>query len=171
MKLGTGQKGFTLIELLVVLSISAFITAAASMTVITMMRLAPRNSDYAITLRQVENAGHWISRDVEMSKGQITVDNSGTAGTQFLSMTVPQNPTDNITIFYQWDDQDMPEGQLRLIRNDPTAGEQAMVAQYISGASAGYSSDNCTLQLSISADSGSITVTRQYQALQRVPSQ
>jgi prepilin-type N-terminal cleavage/methylation domain-containing protein len=80
MKLKTTEKGFTLIELLVALAIAAFVTAAASMTIITMMRLSPKTNDWTYTLRQVQNTGYWISQDITMAKGNPPITING----QFL---------------------------------------------------------------------------------------
>jgi prepilin-type N-terminal cleavage/methylation domain-containing protein len=169
MKLKTGEKGFTLLELLVAISIAAFVVAAASMTIITMMRLTPKANNWAIALRQVQDAGYWISRDVMMSD---TVT-PGTGDT-FLTLTVPQPSTVSQpspppkTIVYQF--QDMPGGLKRLMRNDQGVG-QIMIAEYIStpDTTATYDDVTRTLTLKVTVTSGDTTVTRQYEAAQRVP--
>src|SRR4030043_855287 len=104
MKLKTTERGFTLIELVVGLSIAAFVVSAASMTTITMMRLTPQNNDWALALRQVQNAGYWISHDVQMAQGDITV---GDGNPTFLTLTVPEWETDavvNKTVVYELED-------------------------------------------------------------------
>jgi prepilin-type N-terminal cleavage/methylation domain-containing protein len=167
MKLKTTEKGFTLLELLVALSIATFVTAAASMTIITMMRLSPQTNNWAIALHQVQNAGYWISRDVQMSQGTITV---GTGTPTFLTLILPQTPTTNKTIVYRLNN--MPAGGLKkLIRDD--AGQQIMIAEYISYANAPppvYDSVKHTysLTVTITATSGDVPVTRDYKAVQRV---
>lgn len=168
MKLKKGEKGFTLIELLVSIAIASLVTAAASMTIITMMRLAPKNSDWAIALRQVQNAGYYISRDVLMSEYIEPGDKSPL----FLTLVQPkyyQDETDNVT--YQFED--IPGGLKRLTRTDNNT--TIMVAEYISvdSTTATYSpqpcSENCTLTVTITAVSGDVEVTRIYEAAQRVP--
>lgn len=165
-KLEPTEKGFSLIELVVILSIVAFVATALSMTIITLLRLSPQSNNWAVALHQVQNAGHWIARDVQMSQGEITV---GTGNPTFLTLTLPQDPTSNKTIVYQY--QDMPDGLKRLMRHDQTAGEELMIAQFISSenTTAVYDSDNYTLTLIITAVCGDVTVTREYQAVQRVP--
>jgi len=164
MKLKTTEKGFTLIELVVALSIAAFVTAAASMTIITMMRLSPQTNNWAIALRQVQDAGYWISRDVLMADN-ITV--GGTGNPMFLTLIQPQTQLPKKTIVYQFED--MSGGLKRLMRTDNTTA--IMVAEYISlpDTSANYNSDNCTLTFTIKATSGNVLVIRQYEATQRVP--
>jgi prepilin-type N-terminal cleavage/methylation domain-containing protein len=160
MKLKTTEKGFTLVELLVALSIAAFVTAAASMTIITMMRLTPKTNNWAIALRQVQDAGYWISRDVLMS--QTIVVGSGFT---YLTLTQPQSTPPAKTVVYQF--QAMSGGQ-RLLRNDGT--NTIMIAEYISiPAPPDYNPTSRTLTFSITATSGNVPVTRQYEATQRVP--
>jgi prepilin-type N-terminal cleavage/methylation domain-containing protein len=173
MKLKAGEKGFTLIELLVGISIAAFVVAAASMTVITMMRLSPKTNNWAIALRQVQNTGYWISRDVQMSQGNIDIDPDPDT---FLTLTLPQdqNPDNNKHIAYKFED--MSGGLKRLMRNDQTAGQQIMIAEYIYYNPVGdpdnstrVISDQNPVTLQITATSGDTTVMRQYEATQRVP--
>ena len=156
-----GEKGFTLIELVVALAIAAFVTAAASMTIITMMRLTPKNNNWAIALRQVQDAGYWISRDVLMSDN-ITV---GT-GSTFLTMRQPQVATTTPkTIVYQF--QNMSGGLKRLVRTDNTTA--TLIAEYLSDNTTATPTDNNTLTLKIEAISGDTVVSRYYKAAQRVP--
>jgi prepilin-type N-terminal cleavage/methylation domain-containing protein len=166
MKLKTTEKGFTLIELLVALSIAAFVTAAASMTIITMMRLSPQTNNWAIALRQVQDAGYWISRDVLMSDNVTP----GTGDT-FLTLTVPEwdsglGKVVNKEIVYQFE---TLSGQRWLTRTHSTGGKTA-IAQYISiPTPPDYDPNNRTLTFTITATSGNVPVIKQYKATQRVP--
>jgi prepilin-type N-terminal cleavage/methylation domain-containing protein len=165
MKSKLGEKGFTLIELIVGISIAVFVTGAASMAIITMMRLSPQSNNWAIALRQVQNTGYWISRDVQMSQGEID-DNPPSP--EFIKLTVPYESGGEIvnkTISYQFE---TINGQVWLMRNDSIGGQIA-VAQYISNTDAQYDPDNDTLDFSIEATFGKVTVSRQYDAAQRVP--
>ena len=175
MKLKAGEKGFTLIELLVTIGIAAFVVSAASMTVITMMRLSPQTNNWAIALRQVQNAGYWISRDVQMSQGTITVGAWGNP--TFLTLTVPEWDEGSEAVVpkqfvYEFANID---GEQWLVRTE-SIGEsivgQTAIAQYISNTAATYSTnctDNCTLTFTITAISGNVPVTRRYETAQRVP--
>jgi prepilin-type N-terminal cleavage/methylation domain-containing protein len=161
MKLKKGEKGFTLIELLVAITTLVFITGAASMTITTMMRLTPKTNNWAVALRQVQDAGYWISRDVLMSDN-ITV---GAGNPTFLTLTQPQAQPPSKTVVYQF--QDMSGGLKRLMRTDNAT--TMMIAQYISPNTTAIPTDNHTLTLTIEAIFGSATVSRQYKAAQRVP--
>jgi prepilin-type N-terminal cleavage/methylation domain-containing protein len=169
MKLKAGEKGFTLIELVVGISIAAFVVGAASMTISTMMRLTPKNNDWAIALRQVQNTGYWISQDVKMSQGTIGID---PVPNTFLTLALPYDAGGTIatkTVTYQLENL---SGREWLTRTDNVVGKRA-IAESISDISATYSqhcTDNCTLTFTITAVSGNVPVTRQYEASQRVPS-
>jgi prepilin-type N-terminal cleavage/methylation domain-containing protein len=165
MKQKMGEKGFTLIELLVGITIAAVIVGAASMTVVTMMRLTPQTNNWAIALRQVQNAGYWISHDVQMSQGEIT---PGDGNPIFLTMLVPYESGGTIEtkeIVYQFED--MPGGLQRLTRDD--AGQQIMIAEYIISGETAYDDTDGIPTVTITAASGDVKVTKRYEAMQRVP--
>ncbi|MCJ7515736.1 MAG: prepilin-type N-terminal cleavage/methylation domain-containing protein [Dehalococcoidia bacterium] len=169
MKLKLSEKGFTLIELVVGMSIAAFVIGATSMAIIAMERLSPRNSDWALALRQVQDAGYWISRDIQMSQGDITI---GTGNPTFMTLTLPQISPPNKTIVYQF--QNIGGNVNRLYRDD--AGQQRFVADFIyynPDADPSHSTRVISAQnpvtLQITATSGQTTVTREYKAMQRIP--
>jgi len=170
LKTKPGEKGFTLIELLVGLTIVAFVVGAVSMTIVTMMRLNPRNNDWAMALRQVQNAGFWISRDVQMSRGNIGIDPEPDT---FLTLVMPYVDAGGTmvtkTVDYQFENL---SGEAWLTRSDEVEGKTA-IAQLITRTTAVYSdncTDNCTLTFTIEATSGKANVFHQYEATQRVPS-
>jgi prepilin-type N-terminal cleavage/methylation domain-containing protein len=82
MKLKTTEKGFTLIELLVALTIGAAIVGVMSAAVITIVRTSSQNDELNVNMRQVQNAGQWITRDTLMAQSVST----NTAGV-FLNLS------------------------------------------------------------------------------------
>jgi prepilin-type N-terminal cleavage/methylation domain-containing protein len=76
------EKGFTLIEMLVSLAIAGAVMGVMSAAVITIIRTTAQNDEWNINLRQVQNAGHWITSDALMA--QAVSDN--TTGV-FLSLS------------------------------------------------------------------------------------
>jgi len=62
------QRGFTVIELLVAIAISGLITSGLTLTIFQVFGGNARNSSEMIVIRQVQNAGHWISRDTLMAQ-------------------------------------------------------------------------------------------------------
>jgi len=65
---GRSQQGLTLIELLLVLGLTGLIAAVATMSISQMFTTAAISNDQNTAINQVRNAGHWISRDVQMAK-------------------------------------------------------------------------------------------------------
>jgi prepilin-type N-terminal cleavage/methylation domain-containing protein len=76
MKLKTTEKGFTLIEVLVALAILGAIMGVMSAAVITILKTSSQNNEWNVNLRQVQNAGHWISQDTLMAQ-VVTTDSPG----------------------------------------------------------------------------------------------
>jgi prepilin-type N-terminal cleavage/methylation domain-containing protein len=74
MKLKTTEKGFTLIEMLVAMSIAGAIMGVMSASVYTIMRTTSQNDEWNVNIRQVQNAGHWITNDALMA--QVVSDNT-----------------------------------------------------------------------------------------------
>jgi hypothetical protein len=91
-------------------------------------------------------------------------------GSTFLTMIQPQISPPNKTIVYQFEP--MSGGLKRLMRTDQGVG-QIMIAEYISidnnDTTATYDDVTRTLTLKVTATSGNVPVTRQYEATQRVP--
>jgi len=67
-----GEKGFTLLELLVSLAIIPLVALSASATMFQISKSTDRNRDYMTAVRQVQNAGYWISRDAQMANSITT---------------------------------------------------------------------------------------------------
>ncbi len=58
------QRGFTLIELLVAMAITGLITSGLAVAISQIFGGNAQNSSEMLVMRQVQDAGHWISRDV-----------------------------------------------------------------------------------------------------------
>ena len=68
-RLGTNnQRGFTLIELLVALAIIGVITSAISMVIYQTLTIPAQSRTHMTAVKQVENAIHWLSRDVQQAQ-------------------------------------------------------------------------------------------------------
>ena len=65
------QRGFTLIEVLIAVAIGSAIAGAGSMATRQVVTETTRNNNHEVAVRQVQNAGHWVTRDTQMAQ---TVD-------------------------------------------------------------------------------------------------
>ena len=72
------ERGFTLVELLVVIAIMSLITLGATMTTFQVINVTRRSNDHVAAVRQVQNAGYWISRDAQMAENVVGGDDPET---------------------------------------------------------------------------------------------
>lgn len=83
----SNQKGFTLIELMIAIAITALITGGAASAIFQVFNVNTLNSDHMKAIRQVQNAGFWISQDSQMAQIVVTDDDGTTAETEILILT------------------------------------------------------------------------------------
>jgi prepilin-type N-terminal cleavage/methylation domain-containing protein len=174
MRLMRSEKGFSLLEMLVVLGIMAAIGSAMTVTTATIAKITPQSNEEVVILRQVQNAGYWITRDVQMAQA---VDNNPASG--ILELTTKEyidgSYVDSI-VTYQLEDMD--GGLKKLMR----ASEEStiLIAENIyynpdgdsenSTKILSYDSEAHTLSFRVSAKSGDVLMfKREYTAIQRVP--
>ncbi len=61
------QRGFTLIELVMAMGVAAIIMVAASYSILQVLNMNTRNTNYMTAVRHAQTAGYWVTRDVEMA--------------------------------------------------------------------------------------------------------
>ncbi len=158
-----GGKGFTVVELLVVLAITGVIIAPLTMATITLLITPQRTTDQGIVLQQVQNAGRWISRDVQMARSvNSTVLNGGFS----LTLTIPMddNPDNDYTIEYGFEGSTLK----RQFSGDNSTSE-TLIAHYIDTGNTTFSSlPGGSYKLNIRAVKGEAAVTRGYEVSQRL---
>jgi len=65
------ERGFTLVEILVALAITAAISSTIAMTVSQLFSVSVADRNRMTAVKQVENALHYLNRDLEMSRAQF----------------------------------------------------------------------------------------------------
>jgi len=65
------QRGFTLIELMIAIAITGIITGGITMTIFQVFSGNARSSNHMTAVRQVQNAGYWISHDTQMAQNVV----------------------------------------------------------------------------------------------------
>ncbi len=171
-----GEKGFTLIEVITIVAILGAIMGVVSMTIIMVMKISPQNNDWAVALRQVQNAGYWISRDVMMAQS-VNVTTLEFLTLEWVILDDDGNSA-NCTVTYQFED--MSDGMKRLIRQKQVGDEpeeQILIAENIyydpdgdpSNSTKVIDYESPTLTVKMTATCGETTVSRQYETTQRVP--
>lgn len=66
--LNKNQRGFTLVEMIIVLAIVGVIAGGTTMTVFQVINGSASTSNHMTAIRQVQNAGYWVSRDAQMAQ-------------------------------------------------------------------------------------------------------
>ena len=169
---GGRQQGFTLIEIIVAVAISGLIGLGATVATLQTLDQSTRNNYYNTATRQVQNAIHWLGRDVQMAQ---TID--GTTGFPI---------TEDITL--GWAEWDHTSHQVvysvagdRLMRShsvDGGAPSEMMVAQYINVTGenttleVGLNSENITvadlrITATVGEGSNAVSVTREREIIPR----
>lgn len=97
-----GEKGFTFVELVIALGITLLVSGASTMALSQIYGGTDRNNNHLTAVRQVENAGFWISRDAQRAQS-ISTDNL--TPPDFLLLT-----------WTEWDDDDYDDPIYHSVR-------------------------------------------------------
>lgn len=161
------QRGFTLIELLVIIGLTGIIGAAATMSIHQIFTGTALSNDQNTAINQVRNAGHWISRDVQMAQ---SVDHNP-GDPKFFELTwTDWDDSELHTISYSLES--IPAGLNKLKRSetDNNGTTQTFIAQYIKPKEQGVTWchwDGEVLTVNITAQVGDKTETRTFQVKPR----
>lgn len=169
------ERGFTLIETIISVTIMVLAGGAAGAAIFQILSNTQRNTDHMNAVSQVQNAGHWISCDVQMAQSITTAN---LTPPDFLVANWTEwdalgNPTYH-TVKYFFED--MNDGIATLKRNHrSTAGadEYTLIAQFIyynpsddTGSSeANYQSP--VLKVKLTAHVEQITESKEYKIQHR----
>ena len=157
------EKGFTVPEVLIGVAIMAIVVVAVAMTITTLLLNEGQAAGQNTALPQVQNAGYWISRDVQMAR-IVTLGEPGV----FLRLDIPMddNPEHDYSIDYSFDGD-------KLKRKGYDSSEilisETLIAAYIDTDNTTFSALGYSLyKLTITAAEGEAVLTRSYQVKQRL---
>lgn len=83
----SNQRGVTLIELLLAVAITGIVTGGITMTFFQVLTGNARTSSHMTAIKQVQNAGYWISHDAKMAQDVDTDDDPGTPELELVTLT------------------------------------------------------------------------------------
>jgi len=127
------EQGFNLIELIIALSIMVLAAGAAGAATFQIIQNTERNSNYMTVVRQVQNAGHSISRDAQMALA-ITTENLTLP--VFITMTWREDAITEDPIYHStnYTIENLSNNIGTLMRRHSTSegvNEESLIAQYI----------------------------------------
>jgi len=130
--LNRNQKGFTLLELIVALAITGAITGGITMSIFQTLDYDARSKARMVAVKQVENAIHHISRDVQMAQVVEPADPDPDGdGFPLTLRWVEWDNTENVVTY------DIVAGELRRSHSeDGGIPQEAVAARYIDTGSA-----------------------------------
>ena len=82
------QQGITLVEVLVAVAVSSLISAGLGSAIYQFISIGERTSDAQKTLRDVQNAGHWLTLDGKKASSTDLDDGGPAAASMTLHWTV-----------------------------------------------------------------------------------
>lgn len=128
-----GEKGYTLVELLVAITIMGLASGAATVAIFQILRNTERNNNHLTVVRQVENAGYWISRDAQMAR--VITTNVTSDNLTFLSLSWDEWSDNGTKIAHSanYTFEGLTDGVGQLKRTYVSGGTsgQSRIAQYI----------------------------------------
>ena len=160
-----GEKGFTLLEVLIGVAIMAIVVVAVAMTTTTLLLNEGQAAGQNTALPQVQNAGYWISRDVQMAR-IVTLGEPGV----FLRLDIPRddNPDNDYTIDYVFDSDKLKR---RVYDSLGTLTSETFIAEYIDTGITTFSALDADVglwKLTVRASRDETGATRSYEISQRL---
>jgi prepilin-type N-terminal cleavage/methylation domain-containing protein len=89
------QPAFTLVELVVAVAISGIMIAGITTAIVQSITVSAANKTRMEAIKQVENAIHWIERDVQMASSKSISPNNSTVTSFPLSLRWPDFSDDS----------------------------------------------------------------------------
>ena len=178
------QIGFALVEMLVGVSVIGFIGAGLFMTTFQTLDISNKNSGYMMAIKQVQNAGYWVSGDAQMAQTIDIDDDTGTPENEVLTLSwvgwerkdaSDNQYIDSSTVRYTHDDNQFTR-RLKVTTEKygsngtliATTEEQktTIVAQHITGLSVAIGANN-KLAITITASVEDAQETKSYEITPR----
>ena len=160
------EKGFTLLEAVIGVGIMALVVGALATTTTTLLLNHGRAAEQNVALPQVQNAGYWITRDVQTARNVTATAPNGFP----LSIKVPvdMDPDNDNTVIYSFAGHKLMR---TLYDSTPTLISQSLIADYIDTGNTIFSvldPDTGLYKLAVTAvrDRGGVTMS--YEVGQRL---
>lgn len=164
--MGKGQKGFTLLEIVVASAIMAVVVGAIAGTLTVLLLNYGQAAGQNSVLPQVQNAGYWITRDIQTSRNVTATAPNGFP----LSLKIPvdTNESNDNRAEYIFEGNRLKR---RLYDHSNNLISETLIASYLDTDSCIFATVNATekyYRLTVTATREGETITRVYDAGQRL---
>ena len=106
------QNGFTLLELLAAVAITGIIGVGIAQMTFQFFAISSADTNRMDAVKQVENALHWMNRDVQMASQIPTSGNFSLSQPLYLAWTdYTSTPFENVTVTYKLSGSTLQRGQ------------------------------------------------------------
>ena len=160
------EKGFTLLEAVIGIAIMAIVVGAITITTTTLLKNYGQAAEQNTVLPQVQNAGHWISRDVQTARNITASDPTGFP----LSLRIPIDMDENNdnSVNYTFEGTKLKR---KVYDSSETLVSETLIADHIDTDNTTFNTLNATInlyQLTVRAVKDNGSATRIYEISQRV---
>jgi prepilin-type N-terminal cleavage/methylation domain-containing protein len=160
-----GQKGFTLVELVIVVAIAGLVGAAITATAFQVFAFSTQTSNQMTAIRQVQQAGFWVSPDVMMSE-TVTPGASGGFPLTLNWTDLASNKVHGVVYTLEG------TGTVKTLQRkhyiDGTLDSTTTIAQYINPTGTTFVPSGSAYSLTVTATVGGQTETRTYEVRPRI---
>jgi len=162
----THKAAFTLIELLVALAITGLLVSGLGVTIFQILSGNDQNSGQMTVVRQVQNAGYWISQDTLMA--QIVTPSGATGFPLTLTWAEFGVDEDEHQVVYTLLGDQVKREHYTNRDTNPGSDATTFVAQFIDSISCQFAGGELTLTVSASVDGyRQASETRTYEIIPR----
>ena len=160
------EKGFTLLEVVIGMAIMGLVVVAIAATITTLLMNYGQAAEQNVALPQVQNAGYWISRDVQMSRNVTASDPDGFPLT--LDIPIDTDENNDYSIIYLFEDNKLKR---KVYDSSGNLTTETLIADYIDTDNTIFSTVNATIslyKLTVTASRDGAGVTMSYEISQRL---
>ncbi|MBU2535044.1 MAG: prepilin-type N-terminal cleavage/methylation domain-containing protein [Chloroflexota bacterium] len=161
-----GQKGFTLLEIVVGSAIMAVVVGAIAATITILFLNYGQMAGQNTALPQVQNAGFWVTRDVQTSRNVTATDPNGFPLSLRLPVDINENNDNSANYVFEGS-----KLKRQLYDASDNLISETFIADYLDADNCTFSTVNATLgyyRLTVTATREGESVTRVYDVGQRL---